>query len=92
LSLLAGDKMYCWQWVTLLAILSRATGIDSVLAEVRSFSNKKLEKNFSIGSRSVLLPICLNWALFPIVPPLEALVRKIETFTVAQATREVVNR
>ncbi len=91
-SLLAGDKLYCWQWLTLVAILSRTIGIDSIRAEVRRFSNKKLEKSVVIGSRSVLLPICISWTLVPIVPPLEALILKIEAFTASQATREVVNR
>lgn len=91
-SLRAGDKLYCWQWLTLMAILTRTTSIDSIRAEVRRFSNKKLEKNVVIGSRSVLLPICISWAVLPIALPLEALIHKVETFTAAQATREVVAR
>ena len=90
-SLPPADKLYPWQGTALLAVLSRTTAIDSIRAEIRRFADKKLEKVFVIGSRSVLLPICASWVIFPIVPPVDALVRKIETFT-AQVSPETVHR
>ena len=90
-SLPAEDKLYPWQGTALLAVLSRTAAIDSIRAEVRRFADKKLEKVFVIGSRSVLLPICASWVIFPIVPPVDVLVRKIETFT-AQVSPETASR
>jgi GGDEF domain-containing protein len=91
ISLRAEDKLYQWQGIALLAVLGRTTSIDSIRAEVRRFADKKLEKVFVIGSRSVLLPICASWVIFPIIPPVDVLVRKIETFT-AQVSPETANR
>ncbi len=90
-SLPAEDKLYPWQGNALLAVLGRTASIDSIRAEVRRFADKKLEKAFVIGSRSVLLPICASWVIFPIVPPVDLLVRKIETFT-AQVSPETAHR
>jgi hypothetical protein len=61
-----------------------------VREEVRRFAEKKLEKSFSIGTRSVMLPISASWAIFPIVPPLDALLRKLEIFTAAQKSHDHV--
>ena len=90
--MLAEDKLYRWDGLALLAILSRTVAIDAVRAEVRRFSDKNLEKSFVIGSRSVLLPISTRWVIFPIVPPLDVLVRKIDAFSAAQITQEAVLR
>jgi GGDEF domain-containing protein len=85
-ALSAGDLLYRWQGPALVAILSRSAAIDSVREEVGRFAGKKLEKSFAIGSRSVSLPISASWAIFPIVPPMDALLRKVEVFTAAQQT------
>jgi GGDEF domain-containing protein len=84
----AEDQLYRWQGPALVAVLSRTEAIGTVREEVRRFAEKKLEKSFSIGSRSVLLPISASWAIFPIVPPLDALFRKVEIFTAAQVTAD----
>jgi GGDEF domain-containing protein len=89
-ALAAQDQLYRWQGPALLAILNRTAAIDSVRDEVRRFAEKKLEKTFAIGSRSVLLPISASWTIFPIVPPLDALLQKIQTFTAAQASYDYV--
>jgi GGDEF domain-containing protein len=84
----AGDILYRWHGPALVAVLSRTVAIGSVRDEVRLFAEKKLEKNFAIGSRSVLLPISTSWTVFPIVQPLDALLRKVEVFTAAQLSRD----
>jgi GGDEF domain-containing protein len=86
----AEDILYRWEGPALLAVLNRTGTIDSVRAEVRRFADKKLEKNFLIGLRSVLLPISTNWTIFPIVPPLEALLRKVEIFMATQLSHDNV--
>ena len=80
----SGDKLYRWEGPVLMAVLNRTAAIESVRAEVRRFAEKKLEKSFLTGSRSVVLPISTTWAIFPILPPLEALLRKVEIFTAVQ--------
>jgi GGDEF domain-containing protein len=86
----AVDTLYRWQGPVLVAILSRTAAIDTVRAEVQRFAERKLEKSFSIGSRSVMLPISASWAIFPIVFPMDALLRKVETFIAAQKSQDHV--
>ena len=82
------DKLYRWNGPALLAVMCRTADISSVRDEVRRFADKKLEKIFVIGSRSVLLPISASWAIFPIVTPVHALLRKVEIFTAAQVSHD----
>jgi len=89
-ALSAEDKVFRWQGPALLAVLNRKEAIDSVRSEVRRFAERKLQKTFMIGSRSVLLPISTSWAIFPLIPPMDALMRKIEIFTAAQVSHENV--
>ncbi len=89
-SLSAEDKIYRWQGPALLAILNRTGAIATVRNEVARFAEKRLEKTFVIGSRSVLLPISTSWTIFPIAPPVDALLRKVEIFTAAQVSHDYV--
>lgn len=89
-ALAAEDKLYRWQGPALLAVLRRTAALGLVREEVRRFAEKKMEKNFLIGSRSVLLPISASWAVFPIIPPLDALLRKVDIFTAAQKAHDHV--
>jgi GGDEF domain-containing protein len=84
----ADDKLYRWQGPALMAILCRKGGIDTVRGEVRRLAEHRLEKTFVVDARSFMLPISTNWAVYPIVPPLDVLLRKVEIFTVAQLSRE----
>jgi len=84
----AEDKLYRWNGPAFVAVISRTADIGSVREEVRRFADKKLEKIFVIGSRSVLLPISASWAIFPIVQPIDALLRKVEIFTAAQISHD----
>jgi GGDEF domain-containing protein len=89
-ALAADDKVFRWQGPTLVAVLYRKGDINSVREEVRRFAERKMEKTFVIGARSVLLPISTSWTLFPVVAPLDALLRKIEIFTAAQMSHDYV--
>jgi GGDEF domain-containing protein len=89
-ALLTEDELYRWDGPVLLGVMSRAAAIDSVREEVGRFAGKKLEKSFAIGSRSVSLPISTSWAIFPIVPPLDALLKKVETFIATQISHDHV--
>lgn len=84
----ADDKLYRWNGPALLAVMSRKAAAGTVRDEVRRFAEKKLEKIFVIGSRSVLLPISVSWTIFPIARPVDALLRKVELFTAAQISHD----
>jgi hypothetical protein len=59
-----------------------------VRTEIRRFAEAKLEKTAEVGNRTVLLPISASWSIFAVTPPLEELLKKMEAFTAAQASRE----
>lgn len=84
----AEDKLYRWSGPTLVAVMSRAAPLASIRDEVRRFADKKLEKIFVIGSRSVLLPISASWTIFPIIHPVEVLLRKIEIFSAVHVSHD----
>lgn len=89
-ALSADDRVFRWHGPALLALLSRPGEIGLVRNEVRRFIEKKLDQTFIIGSRAVLLPISASWTVFPILPPVEAMLRKIEIFTSAQVLHDYV--
>lgn len=84
----AEDKLYRWNGPALLGVMSRTADIGVVRDEVRRFADKKLEKIFVIGARSVLLPISASWAIFPLVQPIDALRRKVEIFITAHLSHD----
>jgi GGDEF domain-containing protein len=86
----ADDKLFRWHGPGLLALLTRQGDLLSVRNELRRFIEQKLEKNFVIGSRAIMLPVSTSWAVFPLVPPIEATLRKIEIFTSAQVSHDYV--
>jgi GGDEF domain-containing protein len=88
--LAAHDKIFRWQGPALLAVLNRNQEIDSIRSEVRRFAEKKKEKTFLIGSRSVLLPISTSWTVLPVGQTYDVLMRKIEIFTAAQVAHDYV--
>jgi GGDEF domain-containing protein len=89
-ALSADDKVFRWQGPALLALLNRRGALSDIRDELRRFIEKKLEKNFIIGSRAILLPVSTSWTAFPLVPPMDAMLRKIEIFTSAQVSHDYV--
>jgi GGDEF domain-containing protein len=84
------DQLFRWQGPALVAILKREESIDAVREELRRFADKKIDKTFMFGARSILLPISTSWTVFLIESPLDALIRKVETFTAAQLSSDYV--
>lgn len=84
----ARDQAFRWQGPSIIAVLERAERIERVRAEIRQFADTKLDKTVEVGSRTVLIPISASWSLFPVAPPLAGLLKKLETFTAAQAPRD----
>jgi hypothetical protein len=59
-----------------------------VRTEMRRFADIKLEKTIEVGQRTVLIPISAGWSVFPVAPPMDALLKKVEAFTAAQIPRD----
>lgn len=52
-----GDQLFRWTGPVFLALLDRSSLPDSIRAEVKRVTSKKLETTVQIGSRFVLLPV-----------------------------------
>ena len=78
--MLPEDRLFRWRGPSFLALLKRSDPVDCVRAETSRIVMARLQKTFDIGNRSVLVPIGMQWALFPISSPGKLLVQKIDHF------------
>nr|AER58202.1 diguanylate cyclase [uncultured Acidobacteriota bacterium] len=89
-SLAASDQVFRWHGPALIALLEREERLEKVRAEIGRFAEGKLEKTIKIGARAIMLPISATWTIFPVVSPLEELLKKLEAFTATQVSRDYV--
>jgi len=87
-NLSAQDRVFRWHGPAVIALLEREDRLEKVRTEIRRFAEAKLEKTAEVGNRTVLLPISASWSIFAVTPPLEELLKKMEAFTAAQASRD----
>jgi GGDEF domain-containing protein len=87
-NLAANDRLFRWQGPAVIALLEREERLEKVRAEIRLFIEVKLEKTIEVGNRMVLLPISASWSIFPVAPPMEELLKKMEAFMAAQVPRD----
>jgi diguanylate cyclase (GGDEF)-like protein len=73
------DRMFRWTDTTILALLFRSSRLERVRDEVGRVMDHKYEHTVQTASRTVLLPISLRWAVFPMMSPPVLLVRNIDS-------------
>ena len=79
------DRMFRWRGPSFLALLKRSDPVDCVRAEISRIVMTRLQKTFDIGNRSVLVPIGMQWALFPVSSSSKLLVHKIDNFVASSS-------
>ena len=79
------DRLFRWRGPSFLALLKRSDPVDCVRAEISRIVGTRLQKTFDIGNRSVLLPIGMQWALFPVSSSSRLLVHKIDNFVASSS-------
>jgi GGDEF domain-containing protein len=84
----ASDQLFRWQGPALVALLERQERIDRVRTEIRRFADAKFDQTTEVGQRTVLIPISASWSIFPLAPPLDAVMKQLEAFAAAQAPRD----
>jgi GGDEF domain-containing protein len=84
----ARDQVFRWQGPALVALLERTERLDRVRAEIRQFADTRVDKTVEVGQRTVLVPLSASWSIFPLTPPLDALLKQLEAFTAAQVPRD----
>lgn len=78
------DQIFRWSGPAFLALLHRADQVEKVREQLRFQLPGKIERNFELSKRSVLLSISATWAVFPIAPPLEGLIEQLDSFLGSQ--------
>jgi len=73
------DLLFRWTDTTLLALLFRTNRLERVRDEVGRVMEHKYEHTVQTASRTVLLPISLRWAVFPMMAPPLLLIRNIDS-------------
>ncbi len=78
------DQIFRWSGPAFLTLLHRAEGIEKVREQLRFLLPARIERDFELSNRSVMLSISATWALFPIAPPLEGLIQQLDSFPGSQ--------
>lgn len=79
-----GDQIFRWSGPAFLALLNRPDRIEKVREHLRYALPGKIERNFELLNRSVLLSISVTWALFALTTPLEGLIEQLDSFLGSQ--------
>lgn len=85
--LLASDQLFRWAGASFMAVLERSGSEEEVGRQMERIFSRRQEETFTVGPRSVVLPISASWSVIPISDSeLDAVVRKIDWFA-AQGER-----
>jgi GGDEF domain-containing protein len=79
------DKLFRWEGPAIIALMDRAEPVGQVRTQIRRILDGRLEQNFTVDGRSVLIPIHADFLIFPLMPPMAQAVRQIQKFVGGQA-------
>jgi GGDEF domain-containing protein len=79
------DKLFRWEGPALVALMDRAEPVGQVRTQIRRILDGRLEQNFTVDGRSVLIPIHADFLIFPLMPPMTQAVRQIQKFVGVQS-------
>jgi diguanylate cyclase (GGDEF)-like protein len=84
------DVLFRWRGPGFLALIERTESEMAVRDEVTRLASARLEQEIELSGRSVLLPISNSWVLVALKnSDVEAVLKKLELFSVAQARAHV---
>lgn len=83
----AEDQVFRWNGPALMALLLRTKTELEMKRELSRIASVQAEEVVEIGSRSILLPVSTNWALFPVNAPARVIRDKADQFVASQTTR-----
>ena len=79
------DKLFRWDGPAIVALMDRPEPVGQVRTQIRRILDGRLEQNFTVDGRSVLIPIHADFLIFPLMPPMAQAVRQIQKFVGGQA-------
>lgn len=87
-NLTEGDRLFRWTGPAIVGLLSRQDTIDHVRSTLRRVFETRLESEFDIGGRTVLVPVSCAWSVIATIPPVTNTINHIQKFVAAQVPRE----
>jgi diguanylate cyclase (GGDEF)-like protein len=82
------DLLFRWTGPTLAGLLFRANRLERVRDDIGRIMELKYEHTVRTASRTILLPISVRWALFPMMASPRLLTQKIENFISFQSSHD----
>jgi diguanylate cyclase (GGDEF)-like protein len=76
----ADDRLFRWGGPTLMGLVMRPGTVERVRSEVGRLMDSRWEHTIQTPSRSILLPIAMRWAVFPMMAAPRLLFHKIDVF------------
>jgi len=80
--------LFRWTGPALVAVLNRPESIDMVRNQVKRALETRLEKSFSIGARSALVPIAAAWSVAVLMAPVSGISKSVDAFVATQTPHE----
>lgn len=74
------DKLFRWDGPALLALMDRPEPVSQVRTQIRRILDARLEQNFNVEGRSVLIPITADFLIFQLMPPTAMALKQIHRF------------
>jgi GGDEF domain-containing protein len=74
------DSLFRWTGPALLALIRRDVPLEDLRAEIRTLLSTAPEQEVRVGDHIATVPLSVAWAAFPISPPLDRLINRIEVF------------
>lgn len=81
-------RLYQWSGTALLAIVTRNMPTDRIRQEMRRLVNDMPMHEITIGARTVMIPVAVGWAAFPVTHPVDELVCQLEKFVNSQRSED----
>src|ERR1035438_4829883 len=85
-SLPAQDELFRWTGPTLVAVLDRYCELEEARLELKQILDRIPDRDVETKTRSALLSMSSRWAVFPVTPALQLVIRKIDMFANVQRT------
>ena len=82
------DQLYRWTGPAFAGLLFRSNRLERVRDEVGRILEVKCEHTVKTASRTLLLPISVRWALFPLSAAPRILTQKMENFISFQSPHD----
>jgi GGDEF domain-containing protein len=84
----ATDRLFRWTGPAFVALLERTESLDNVRVQIKRMLEARLEENFEVGERSVLIPVTAAWTAFQLITTVATAQKQIQGFIAGQASSE----